>query len=603
MSAPPASPSRQSATSLHRHLFIVDNIELLRRIDNESVDLIVTDPPFGKTETWKGTLSPPLTTQERADEQAALSGWGVTSPESAARAGVAWPDGGQQAQYEDIWTWEDVHEEWMIVMERDYPQIHALIEAIRGTLDAGRRAGTASLPAYLAFMAARLVEMHRVLKPTGSLFLHCDHTANSYLRMLLDAVFDVQGPTNEVIWQRNSGRAKGSQHRARKLGVDTDTIFHYAKSAKHTWHAPARRLTPAESAKKFPLDAGDGRGRYNTDVPIFCAPSMGPRPNLCYTYQPLDTNFRPVTNPHPSGWRVNRDRLAEMDRRGEIVWHPKRQPKRKSYEADYQGEPVGSLWVDIGNLGANDAERTGYPTQKPVKLAVRMIEAASNPGDLVFDPFAGCAYVPVAAELLDRKWLACDISPRAMSVIRRQYDKAWDQQLPGMEGSRTLRFSSVTIAGPPDLPVRTDTNPARRPSRPLSTPTYGRPLRWSIAQQKEVVAELSDWTCWACGYATRTARGELVKTLDHFHYDHIKPLSAGGDDEFLNRALLCAPCNMQKGAQQISIAEFRNHKDVKARRRTYGVRDAELPDVYRIHGSTHTELEHRYPANVSIPHS
>jgi len=594
MSASQASPSRQSATSLHRHLFIVDNIQLLRRMDNETVDLIVTDPPFAKTATWKGTLRPPLTKQERAHEREALAAWDVMDPESAARAGLTWPDDGQAASYKDIWTWEDVHEQWMDDMERDYPAIHALIGALRGTLDARRQARATSLPAYLAFMAARLVEMHRVLKPAGSLFLHCDHTADSYLRMLLDAVFGAQGPDSEIIWQRSSGRAKGSQHPARRLGVDTDTILLYHKTRDYTWHAPVRPLTAAETEKKFPLDDRDGRGRYKTDVPLFSQPSMGPRPNLCYTYQPLDPNFRPVTNPHRSGWRVGKERLAEMDRRGEIIWHRTKRPKRKSYAADYAGEPVGTLWTDINNL-VNDAEKTGYPTQKPVKLAIRMIAAASNPGDLVVDPFAGCAYVPVAAELLNRKWLACDISPRAMSVIKRQYDKPWEPPLPGMGGSKMLQFSQVTVAGPPDLPTRTDTNPARRPSRPLAVPKYGRPLRWSIAQQKEVVAELSGWTCWACGYATRTADGKLVKTLDHFHYDHIQPLAAGGDDRFSNRALLCAPCNLQKSDQLISIDEFRAHPDVRRRRRSYGVDDADLPDASRIHGSTYTELERRYP--------
>ena len=588
--------TRTTATpSLHRHLFIVDNIQLLQRMDNESVDLIVTDPPFAKTETWSGDLSPPLSDQERADEQTALASWGVTDEASAAAAGVAWPDDGGSASYSDIWTWEDVHEEWMDAMERDYPQIHALIEALRGTLDAGRRARAASLPAYLAFMAARLVEMHRVLKPTGSLLLHCDHTANSYLRMLLDAVFGAQRPTNEIIWQRNSGRAKGSQHRARKLGVDTDTILHYGKTDDFTWHAPTRRLSPAETAEKFPLNDRDGRGRYNTGKPIFRAPSQGDRPNLCYEYQPIDENFT-VTNPHPSGWRVSRERLAEMDRNGEIIWHPTKAPKRKSFAANYAGQPIGSLWTDIANVASGSAERTGYPTQKPVELALRMIEAASNRGDLVFDPFAGCAYVPVAAELLDRKWVACDISPRAMSVIKRQYGKAWDQQLPGMEGSTTLRFSQVTVDGPPGLPIRTDKNPARQPSGPLPARRYGKPLRWSVGQQKEVVAELSNWTCWACGYATWTKSGRQIKTLDHFHYDHIRPSSAGGVDEFLNRALLCAPCNLQKGNQQVTIDEFRAQPDVRKRRRAFGVADDKLPDIHRIHGSTYAELEHRFPS-------
>ena len=150
------------------------------------------------------------------------------------------------------------------------------------------------------------------------------------------------------------------------------------------WHGAYSPLTADEVKAKFPHE--DERGRYNTKLEIFRQPSMGARPNLCYTYR---SPHGPVTNPHPSGWRISRERLAEMDARGEVIWREGKRPLRKSYAEKYKGKPIGTLWADIEI--ASGSEDVGYPTQKPLALLERIIAANSNPGDVVLDPFAGCA--------------------------------------------------------------------------------------------------------------------------------------------------------------------------------------------------------------------
>lgn len=582
----------QTAWSLHRHLFIVDNMRLLKSLNDDVVDLIVTDPPFGAMETWRRGLTPPLTEHERVFERDTLAGWDITTPLQAELEGVAWTTDHTTAQYRDIWTWADVHQQWVADLKAHYPATYAVLEAARASLDRGKRRTAASMPAFLTFMAARLIEMHRVLKPTGSLFVHCDRRANSYLRVVLDSIFDVKQPTNEIVWQRHSGRPNRSQHTPRRLTHATDTIFHYAKSDDYVWNAPTQPLSDDEIEAKFP-HVDPKRGRYRTDHALFLGASKGARPNLCYTYE---SPYGPVTNPHPSGWSVSKKRLTEMDKRGDIIWRAGKTPKRKDYLADYQGRLVGSLWDDIRNLTSFDEERTGYPTQKPVALAERIVAAASNEGGLVFDPFAGCAYVPVAAELLQRRWLACDISPRALTVFRRQYDKQWSAQtLPGVSGEpQSLDFNQVTIAGPPHLPVRTTKRSAAPPVKPLAHQTFKSfATGLSEAQERDLMMRLSDYRCWSCGFATRDASGKPLRTSTLLEYDHIVPRAStglDGGDIFTNRAVLCRTCNGWKSDRDITINDLRQEERVIERRAELGVEEADLPSPRVIHEEMQREV-------------
>ena len=535
--------------ALNRGVYIADNLPFLREINDASVDLVSTDPPFGKSRTWPaGRFKPPLTEDELDNEMRLLASWGIGTPQQAMTAGLEWPpDSPLKGGYSDIWSWDDdIHEEWVETLQAGYPAVHSLIEATRLVHSDGRAA-------YLCFMAIRLIEIHRILKPTGSLFLHCDHTANGYLRQLLDAVFGSDNLRNEIIWERAAGRAKGSQHAPRTLGVDTDTIFWYAKSRDAVFHGVYSTLTEAEMQKRFPHQ--DARGRYHTNVPLFCQPSMGARPNLCYEYNG-------VRNPHPSGWRVSRDRLAEMDANGEIIWRDGKRPLRKSYAADYRGKPIGNLWGDIPNV-TSGIELTGYPTQKPVALAERIIQASTNAGDIVLDCFAGCAYTAIAAERLGRQWTAVDWNPRAWTVFKRQFNKpslalltchdlTTGQQVLGSE-------PTVTVHGPRQLPKRQ--SPVREEQlQPLSAPArrYKERALMSNDEMLEELLRLSGWTAWCCGFANRRPDGTIVETTRNFHLDHIDPVSQGGINDLMNRAPMCPYHNIRKSDRLVSLREYRN---------------------------------------------
>ena len=207
----------------------------------------------------------------------------------------------------------------------------------------------------------------------GSIYLHCDDDGgNSYLRLLMDAVFG-RGRRfrNEISWQRNDGRGKGSQHQAKTWGRNTDTLLFYARTSAGRVR-PLRALTEEEGAKRFTKT--DARGRYYTGIPLYCSPSMAPRPNLCYEWR----GFR---NPHPSGWRLSRERLEEEYQRGNVVIRDDGKLERRKYEADYAGAPMDDFWSDIPRI-TNKGEATGWPTQKPLKLYERIIKASSNEGGM-----------------------------------------------------------------------------------------------------------------------------------------------------------------------------------------------------------------------------
>ena len=204
-------------------------------------------------------------------------------------------------------------------------------------------------------------------------------------------------------------------------------------------------------------------------------------------------------------------------------------PRVKQYLDEMPGVPLQDAWTDICHLASRARERTGYPTQLPVALAERIIKASSNPGDVVLDCFASCAYVPVAAERNGRQWIACDMSPRALTVLRRQFAK-FNYTVDGAQQTERpllMAEANITTKGPSELPERTDEDPAERqeirelPPRRFKVPASLIPESVML----ERLLELCGYMAWCCGYANRMSDGSVIRTTRNFHLDHIDPKS------------------------------------------------------------------------------
>ena len=546
----------------NRTLAIMDNLQFLRSLNNECIDLIAIDPPFAANETFTQKPKPPITDAELAEEQAL-----------AAAHGVSHNEGVGETRVKDVWSWDaDVHPDWKMRMEDDYPAVHAVIQAVEAC-------ATENEAAYIAFMAVRLIECRRVLKQTGSIYVHCDDHANSYLRMLMDAVFGAGNFRNAVIWKRTARGFKGSQFAPKAYNSNTDTILFYSKTnkAQFDMNQVLEPYEPGYVENAFKLR--DDNGPYYRDEP-FRRPSAGPRPNLCYEYK----GFYP---PNPTGWQMSRKALEKLDADGdlEIVGdkiYRKIRPKA--------GRIRNSLWDDVNE--AKGRERTNYATQKPLALYERIIKASSNPDDVVMDIFAGCATTAVAAENLGRQWLACDMAYRSWTMLKRRFylngyalsdmTDATREAL-GHHQTQFQSAESYTI-GPNSLPERTDEDP--EPYHPLRTTRRGRrttqSASWSgrISKEdaKKLLIERFGPVCWGCGYEPRRPNGTLDDTL--LEVDHIRARKAAegthGNDELYNLAVLHRTCNGIK-RNKLTLEELRTHNALNG---LLYVDSTELIDLY-----------------------
>ena len=481
--ARPATPNWKNRTLFHN-----DNLEMLRGMNTGTVHLIATDPPFNKGRDFHAT------------------------PDSLASG----------ASFQDRWLWkQDVHPEWIDQMEDDWPDAWSVIQGSRDSWGD-------DMGAFLCFMAVRLLEMRRVLRDDGSIYLHCDTTASHYLKMLMDAIFGHGNFRNSISWQRNDGRGKGSQHKPKQWGRNTDTLLFYAKS-EATILRPYKKLSPELVEDEFPKIDADGR-RYKTGIPIFRSKSMGARPNLCYEWR----GFR---NLHPSGWRLSKKRLEEEYEKGNIVIREDGKLERRKYEDEYDGVPVDDFWNDIPRIASGD-ESTGYPTQKPLALYERIIKASSKPGDIILDPFCGCATTCVAAELQGRQWVGMDIWDGARDVTVDRLKK--EGCLAGPDGSlpdlMAIRGQIVYTTEPPS---RTDDGEYAVPYLKTVRRMRKEPgPKMTRAQMLERLIEQEGIICQGC-----------YRVFDDERYlelDHNLPRTDGGENAIRNRILLCGPCNKAK---------------------------------------------------------
>ncbi len=345
----------------------------MSRWNDNSVDLICLDPPFNS----------------QADKNMLFS---------KKMVGDA-----QYRAFKDTWTWDEEASKRYGVYENSVgKRAYKSVTGLYGVL------GESGMLAYLTYMAERLEEMYRILKPTGAIYLHCDQTASHYLKIVLDNIFGARNFRDEIIWKRAVSQAKGNQYLPKKWGTNTDTIFFYGM--KDHRPIPYKELNPNELEQKFPFtDEKDGR-RYKDDSNhIYSTPGMGDRPNLCY-------EWRGYRNPHPSGWRLKKERMEEEYQKGNIIIHENGRLERRAYEEDYRGEPIGNLWTDINPVSGE--EDLGRDTQKPEDLYKRIIMASSKKEDIVLDPFCGCGTTVAAAKELGRKWIGIDISSHAIDLIK-----------------------------------------------------------------------------------------------------------------------------------------------------------------------------------------
>lgn len=348
-------------------LYYGDNLKVLREhIADESVDLIYLDPPFNSNRSYNVLFK---------DESGASSDAQITA-------------------FDDAWHWGETAERtYQDLIEHAPLNVANMIGALRQFI------GTNQMMAYLVMMAARLVELHRVLKPTGSLYLHCDPTASHYLKMILDMIFGGENFGNEIVWQRTN--AKGLAFT--RFASNHDIILRYTKKSHATWNSQYTELDE-EYVKNFYrfVDEKSGR-RYRLDN---LANPNKDRPNLTY-------EFLGVTRV----WRWTKERMQKAYEEGLIIQtKPGAVPALKRFLDEQEGTPVGDVWTDILPIQSQAKEGLGYPTQKPLALLERILQASSNPGDVVLDPFSGCGTCIAAAQKLGRQWIGIDVTHLAIAM-------------------------------------------------------------------------------------------------------------------------------------------------------------------------------------------
>jgi len=347
-------------------LYYGDNLDVLRKyFPSNSVDLIYLDPPFNSKADYNILFKEPTGEESIAQIQA----------------------------FSDFWHWDKTAESTYLELQED-PKIMNMIQLLHAHL------GRNDMMAYLVMMTTRLRELHRVLKPTGSIYLHCDPTASHYLKIILDLIFDPRNFRNEIIWKRFTFHAD-----AHRFGRLHDIILFYSKSDEYTWNT--QYVEYKESYKKSHFRYKDERGRYRLD-------NLNPPGGRGPVYE-----FHGFTRP----WRYTKRKMLKLEKQGRIYAPKGRVPQVKRYLDELKGQAVPSIWTDVPPINPMAKERMGFQTQKPLKLLERIISASSKKDDLVLDPFCGCGTTIIASHKLKRKWIGIDITHLAISLIKTRLRK------------------------------------------------------------------------------------------------------------------------------------------------------------------------------------
>ena len=389
-------------------LFYGDNLKILRDyLADESVDLIYLDPPFNSSRAYNVLFK-----DEHGEESEA-----------------------QITAFEDTWHWSEKPFEELRQTATD--DVREMIESLVKIL------GRNQMTAYLVMMAARLLELHRVLKETGSLYLHCDPTASHYLKIILDAIFGIQNYRNEIVWKRSSAHNDTKQG-AKQPGRIHDIILFYTKSQEWTWNPEYStynksyveqnyRYIEPETERRFRVDnltaaKPGGDTSYEWRIKRCLATNSDWEADLDNEFEHPKSGWEYKGIPPYKGrfWAYSKDKMREFARQNRLYYSQSGMPNYKRYLDEMPGVPLQDIWDDISSIASQAAERLGYPTQKPLALLERILQVSSNEGDIVLDPFCGCGTAIHAAQKLNRKWLGIDVTHLAIALIKNRLKDAFD---------------------------------------------------------------------------------------------------------------------------------------------------------------------------------
>ena len=485
----------------NRTLLHGDNLKFLRAINSDSIDLIATDPPFNKGRDFHAT------------------------PDSLASG----------ASFQDRWSWEDdVHEEWVDKITDDFPRVMNVIQGSRNSYGD-------DMGAFLCFMAVRLLEMRRILKDTGSLYLHCDPTASHYLKELLDSIFGIKNFRNEITWKRTYAHNDPNRY-----GKTTDRLLFYTKTDNYIFNVMYTDYSQDYIKKNFRYE--DKRGLYR--LVVLTGPGINSNDKEYKGYHPKQSGRSwsiPKRIIEKLGGKEALElpvikRLKIMDNNDYLVFSKNSIPSFKSYLSDLEGVPLQEIWTDINPISSQSKQATKYPTQKPLELYERIIKASSNKNDIVLDPFCGCATTCIAAERLGRKWIGIDIWDKAEEVIIDRFTK--EGMLIATKDKKILNNDIISLFAEDvtftqELPQRSDDGeesvPFLRTKLRVDEP---KDKKMSRAEMVQFLLDQNGCKCQGCD-----------RTFDDPRYlelDHNTPRSDGGINHISNRVLLCAPCNKLK---------------------------------------------------------
>ena len=457
----------------NRTVFTGDNLDVMRGMNSESVDLIYADPPFNSNKNY-------------------------AAPIGSEAAGAA---------FKDTWTRSDIDLAWMGIIADRHPGVYKVVEAAEAAHGKG-------MQSYLCMIGIRLLEMRRILKATGSIYLHCDDTASHWLRCLMEAVFGRSAFRNEVVWKRVS-----NHNDAGRFGRTADKmLFFGAKISRSAVRVP---LTDDNVTSKY--RHRDRRGTYRTGDITGPGVSQGEAGQSWRGWNPTDIGrcwSVPRTGAYATwieknlipGYQTEGSILARLDmldEAGLIVFTSKGTPELKRYLDASPGQVPPDIWTDILPVNSQAKERLGYPTQKPIALLDRIISASSKPGDVVFDPFCGCATALVSAEKQGRQWVGIDISEMAVRLVRHRL-------------YREVPLFTQDAIDRTDMPRRTDLVDEIR----------------EYQNDKHVLYGQQEGRCNGC---------RVTYDFRNMEVDHVVARAKGGADHISNYQLLCPACNRMKG--------------------------------------------------------